>query len=177
MTPKCEICGQFFEITTWPPESQKTCSPRCRNTYNSRQSIEKRAAKMRYTGNKDTYVKRGGRHEHRVVAEEEILGRKLKDNEIVHHKNGDKKDNRPENLEVMTQSEHIHEHIDLFETKYEGCKVETCDNDHYCKGYCTSHHSRYWKYDGDVFPEIPLDKSHGPKTLPEVREEMRGDAQ
>lgn len=43
--------------------------------------------------------------EHRYVAEQKI-GRYLTDKEIAHHINGNKKDNRPENIEVLTISEH-----------------------------------------------------------------------
>lgn len=51
------------------------------------------------------YVLVGHEYEHRRVAEA-MLGRQLHAGEHVHHKNHDKTDNRPENLEVLSESEH-----------------------------------------------------------------------
>jgi hypothetical protein len=42
---------------------------------------------------------------HRLIAEQ-MLGRRLKEGEVVHHKNGKRDDNRPENLEVFKSTAH-----------------------------------------------------------------------
>ena len=73
---------------------------------NNRQSQLARFQEVKPT----TYRKQYGRHQHRVVAEQ-MLGRPLKPSEIVHHIDGNKHNNDPSNLQVMTQAEHIREHF------------------------------------------------------------------
>ena len=57
----------------------------------------------------DSYQRRN-----RIVAEQKI-GRKLKSNEVVHHINGIKTDDRPENLYVCTRAEHTPIHYQTME--------------------------------------------------------------
>lgn len=61
-------------------------------------------------GNGKTYSKLFGAPEHRAAAER-MLGRRLRPGEVVHHINGDKRDNRLENLQVFSsQAEHARWH-------------------------------------------------------------------
>lgn len=114
----CAACGVTFYASK-PSEKRKYCGHKCafsvigtkvRSAAASPEAIEKRAAKHRATRKPGTYVKRGGRHEHRSVAEATI-GRALRPGEIVHHKDDVKDHNDPDNLEVLpNQAEHARLH-------------------------------------------------------------------
>ena len=83
--------------------------------------IQETRAKLRAThlntGEGKSYSKLYGRHEHRVVAEQ-MLGRKLKLGEVVHHIDGNKRNCDPENLMIFScQAEHLEWHL-MLDDKY-----------------------------------------------------------
>lgn len=70
----------------------------------------KRGNLLRGRGEGKTYTKRLGKHEHRLVAEEK-LGRPLRKGEVVHHIDGDYKNNDPNNLMILpSQRENVKLH-------------------------------------------------------------------
>jgi predicted transcriptional regulator len=59
----------------------------------------------------DTSDRKNKRYIHRKIMEE-MIGRPLRSDEIVHHIDGNKKNNDPSNLQIVTRKEHINIHRD-----------------------------------------------------------------
>lgn len=111
----CDQCKKEFK--TYPCYEKRNrehrfCSKACEmefRKYNNTRETWKGGHIGATTGYQ--YIRINGKDvgEHILVAEKKI-GRRLKPDEVVHHVNGNKTDNRPENLQVMTNSEHVKLH-------------------------------------------------------------------
>jgi hypothetical protein len=88
-----------------------------RMTVEVRTKLRDAHIKMEHNGR--TYAKYYGRLQHRLIAEQK-LGRKLSKDEVVHHIDGDRRNNDPDNLVVMTAAEHLQFHVRLHRFWYKG---------------------------------------------------------
>lgn len=118
----CDTCGKTFERLKCSTFKHSFCSRECAKPFLSRKFAELNRslnpdrmtanvrAKLREAklgkGCGKAYTKTFGRHTHRIVAEQ-MLGRPLKSGEVVHHIDGDKRNNHPLNLMVFpSQQKH-----------------------------------------------------------------------
>jgi endogenous inhibitor of DNA gyrase (YacG/DUF329 family) len=116
----CPRCGVAFKVHKYRESMKPYCSRRCAQKkatgdkairWSGGRTINERGYVMVYAPSHPNVQSVRGIYvlEHRLVASQK-LGRPLEAKEVVHHVNGDKQDNRPENLEVMTQGEHLRRH-------------------------------------------------------------------
>jgi len=101
----CPVCGQVVVKRRSGGLKAKTCSVHCKKQQSNPERVcyyngYARIIKPKHPKAHNYMMKRS------VVVAESKLGRYLEDGEVVHHTNGIKDDDRPENLEVMGISEH-----------------------------------------------------------------------
>ncbi len=106
----CEQCGVTMQVEAKLLASKRYCSKAC---HNESKRLKGPGARIR---RQDGYIqiyypthpdasKQGLVLEHRLVAQEKY-GRRILRTEHVHHINGIRDDNRPENLEIVSPSHH-----------------------------------------------------------------------
>lgn len=113
----CNQCGATFHVTT-KHRTKRFCSHSC--WAKSRKGASAANWKGGRSFHKVGYVRlripdhpracHGYVLEHIVIAEQ-MLGRPLHDTEVVHHRDHNKSNNSPENLEILTESEHKSLHM------------------------------------------------------------------
>jgi len=152
-TRTCPVCGKEFHRTPNAVLPVNYCSDACRNSGLFRGPGNGRWKGGTYVQNGYRFVlmpDRSYRQEHRVVMEAH-LGRPLLPTEVVHHINGDKADNRPENLKVLSgQGEHRKHHaptrgLPVHDWISRGGGCVDCGETarpHYAKGLCTRCYQR-----------------------------------
>ena len=126
-TYTCEECGKEYVRRSKLDKPARFCSKRCSGIWQSRIGVQNVTAIARLSPNwkggirkrkagrlmiyapDHPYSSAGYVWIHRLVLEK-LLGRPLEPGELVHHIDGDPTNNNPDNLQIVTASEHAKIH-------------------------------------------------------------------
>jgi len=131
----CKICGKKFSASPSRIKTKKYCSNPCRNKSMIGGHIGKEIQKGQHLSPKTEFKKgqpcpnfkgfinvagyiyiyqpknhratKNGYVKRSILVAEKTFNHSLKDNEIVHHINKNKSDDRPQNLIIMTRNKHM----------------------------------------------------------------------
>lgn len=123
----CVICGAHFirKKAEVARRAVKYCSRKC---YMARQ--------VKGQCSKEGYIMRYGKfskpeYEHRIIAKQ-LTSKILTYNDVVHHKDGNKSNNNPSNLDILTRESHARSHA-YNRLLHQGINRETHKKCYKCK--------------------------------------------
>ena len=103
----CKNCGKSFETTRLNERGKgQYCSRKCAGEFRRKTGFAKKNGYWMENGYKVIYLEGNKSIKEHIKVVQDCLGRELNSNECVHHINGNKEDNRIENLQLMTKGEH-----------------------------------------------------------------------
>jgi len=143
---QCDNCKKYFDTyASYLKRERKHrfCSRKCEGEFKSyKNTLENWKGNYIAKSTGYVYIMYNGKQveEHRLVMMKH-LGRKLKSNEHVHHINGNKTDNRIENLMLLTASEHKKLHM-LDKIHIIDCPICGKHIKHFARGLCKNCYSR-----------------------------------
>lgn len=153
----CKICKEQFLVYPYRVASAKFCSRSCKGIWVGQVRRERARPRVSTQGyyyilrkeyhrsNKQGYAKMAD-----IVAETHF-GVVLRKGQIVHHKDGNKLNDSPENLEILDTKTHNDIHlIDACTTKrirslLKKCSIPFCERPHEAKNLCKYHYKRVYE--------------------------------
>lgn len=147
---KCDNCNKIFKTYKCylkRKRKNRFCSKKCEaefKNYHNTVDNWQGGCIAKSTGYK--YIMYNGKQieEHRLVMMKK-LGRKLKTSEHIHHINGIKTDNRPENLILLTASEHKRLH-NLLKAHSIICKLCGKETKNYSRNLCKNCYMKEFRH-------------------------------